>query len=128
MHPAVAPLLCMVLLFVGSEQESSQSLGILRRVILQAHEQDKAPSRVSPVTVQSSTLSSEGSFTKQSAGVDQGEPAQAFIPFSSGPRDCLGQRLAMMEVSMLSCDSLRSHDNPACIMCLLLHMLGMPAS
>ena len=26
------------------------------------------------------------------------KPAQTFIAFSSGPRDCLGQRLAMMEV------------------------------
>lgn len=35
---------------------------------------------------------------KHSSSCGDCKPAQTFIAFSSGPRDCLGQRLAMMEV------------------------------
>ncbi len=33
-----------------------------------------------------------------SAAAASDKPQPTFIPFSGGPRDCLGQRLAMMEV------------------------------
>jgi hypothetical protein len=58
-----------------------------------------------------------------------GAPAQTFIPFAGGPRDCLGQRLAMMEARRLLCPQMHQCpvlDASNCIYCSPIHLYLTP--